>query len=246
MTPRPGTLLLVLFVATALDGCSCRGGPAMGPVPEWLPRVPEGYGEPFRAGALLQVKDRRLVLPSGQACLGPESGCAQALEALRGKALVLELDQQLKMADLSAALSALGEALERKDQACLEVFDGKERRCVPFRPFSGDDFGAWLDAERPLGKIRIVMRSDGLEVVTDRGKIPGPDRYGPSLPSLGAKPDYAGVDDAAGRLKARFPDEDTAGLVPSATIPLAQAARVLSMLSGPEGGRFEKTFLVYP
>lgn len=230
-----------------LAACSCRcGQPAPGPAPEWLPRVPEGYGRPFEPGALLRVQDRKLVLPSGQACLGQEGACREALGALRGKDLVLELDEKLRMADLSAAFAALGEALEDGDQVCLAVFDGKERRCVPFRPFSGDDFGAWLDAEKPLGKIRIVMRADGLEVVTDRGKVPGPDRYGPSLPSPGARPDYAGVEDASRKLRARFRDEDTAGLVPSASIPVAQAARVLSLLNGPQGERFEKTFLVYP
>ncbi len=235
------------MAALLLLACACRcGEPAPGPAPGWLPKVPEGYGRPFRAGVTLRVQDRRLVLPSGMACLGLESSCAQALARLRGEDLVLELDEALKMADLSAALAALAEALDPGDQACLAAFDGKERRCVPFRPFSGEDFGAWLDADKPLGKIRIVMRSDGLEVVTDRGKLPGPDRYGPSLPSLAARPDYAGADDAAARLEARFPDEDTAGLVPSASIPVAQAARVLSLLSGPQGERFERTFLVYP
>ena len=248
MSPLSPTRRRGLFLAIAVAGlaCSCRGSTASSPPPQWLPKVPEGYGRPYRGGPLLKVRDRRLVLPSGQTCLGQESACAKALSQLRGQDLVLELNEQLNMADLSAAFAALGEALEKGDQVCLEVFDGKERRCVPFRPFSGDDFGAWLDAEKPLGKIRIVMRTDGLEVVTDRGKIPGPDRFGPSLPSAGSRPDYAGVEDAAAKLKARFPDEDTAGLVPSASIPVSQAARVLSLLNGPQGERFEKTFLVYP
>ncbi|HEY3444946.1 MAG TPA: hypothetical protein VGK67_01230 [Myxococcales bacterium] len=245
LPPRRALLPLAAAALALAGSCACRGSVA-GPAPEWLPKVPEGYGRPFRSGAVLRVQERRLVLPSGQTCLGPESACTKALEELRGKDLVLELDEKLKMADLSAALSAVSEALERGDQACLEAFDGKERRCIPFRPFSGDDFGAWLDADKPLGKIRIVMRTDGLEVVTDRGKIPGPDRYGPSLPSPGARPDYPGIEDAAAKLKARFRDEDTAGLVPSASIPVAQAVRVLSSLSGPQGERFEKTFLVYP
>ena len=244
---------LVATTAWTLLGLSCSSaGSCLGgassptPPPEWLPKVPEGYGEPFQSGTVLGVQDRRLRLPSGQPCLPEAPACTSALEGLRGQRLVFEVDEKLKMADLSAALAALGVALGPKDQACLETWDGKQRRCVPFRPFSGDDFGAWLDADLPLGKIRVVMRTDGLEVVTDRGKIPGPDRFGPSLPSPGARPDYAGMEDAAAKLASRFPDETTAGLVPSASIPVSQAARVLSLLSGPGGERFGQTFLVYP
>ena len=224
----------------------CAGRQELGPAPAWLPKIPEGYGRPFEPGPKLGVQDRRLRLPSGQTCVPDAPACAAELQSLKGQPLVLELDERLQMADLSVALATLGLALEPAQQACLEAWDGKERRCIPFRPFSGEEFGAWLDADKPLGKLRVVMRSDGLEVVTDRGKIPGPDRHGPSLPSLGSRPDYAGLEDAASRLKSRFPDETTAGLVPSASIPVAQAARVLALLSGPGGDRFEETFLVYP
>lgn len=150
------------------------------------------------------------------------------------------------MADLSAPLGALATALGNGGTACLAAADSKGRRCIPFRPFSADDFGAWLDAERPLAKLRIVMRADGLEVVTDRGKVPGPDRYGPSLPSIGGRPDFDGLDTAAAKLHARFPDETIAGLAPSPSITVKQAARVLALLNGPQGERFERTFLVYP
>jgi hypothetical protein len=208
--------------------------------------VPEGFGQEWDVQATLTVKDRALALPDGRPCRPGEAACAAALQALRGKRLALELDSASRMAELSAPLSTLTSALEDGELVCLAVADSKGRRCVPFRPFSGEDFGEWLDADKPLGKLRVVMRTDGLEVVTDRGKVPGPDRYGPSLPSLGGKPDYPGLENAARRLADRFPDEDTAGLAPSPSIPVGQVARVLAALSGPEGRRFPRTFLVYP
>ena len=194
----------------------------------------------------LSVQDRRLKLPDGRTCLPDEPSCAEPLTRLKGERLALELDSQLRMAELSAPLAALSLALKDGGTCCLAVADSAGRRCVPFQPFSGDDFGTWLDAELPLGKIRVVMRADGMEMVTDRGKLPGPDRYGPSLPSIGAKPDYDGLDAAAAKVKGRFPDEDTAGLAPSPSITVAQVARVLAILNGHGGSRFESTFLVYP
>ena len=208
--------------------------------------MPDGYGTSFEGRVRLTVQDRRLKLPSGQTCLPEEPGCAKALADLKGEKLWLELDSTLRLADLSAPLSALAQALKDGDTCCLAVADGKGRRCVPFRPFSGDDFGAWLDADKPLGKVRVIMRADGLEVVTDRGKVPGPDRFGPSLPSLGTRPDFDALDTLLSRVKAHFPDETMAGLAPSPSISVAQAAHVLALLSGPGGARFEQTFLVFP
>ena len=208
--------------------------------------MPDGYGVDFQGRVRLTVQDRRLKLPSGQTCLPQEPACARPLESLRGEKLWLELDSSLRMADLSAPLAALGQALKVGDTCCLAVADSKGRRCVPLRPFSGDEFSAWLDADKPLGKIRVIMRADGLEVVTDRGKVPGPDRFGPSLPSVGTRPDFEALDTVISRIKARFPDEPEAGLAASPSISVAQAARVLALLNGPGGCRFEETFLVYP
>jgi len=216
------------------------------PPPAWLPRVGDGYAAPYRARTTLTVKDRRLILPSGGACLAGERSCEDALSSL-DTPLALEVDARLTMADLSGPLAALSLAIPGDAQACLAVVDaGGARRCVPFHPFSGDEFAAWLDADAPVGKIRVVMRSDGLEVVTDRGKIPGPDRYGPSLPPLEGRPDFAGLDAAVAKLHGRFPDETIAGLVPSGVVSVGQVARALSILCGPDAGRFDRTFLVYP
>ncbi|MBI5545740.1 MAG: hypothetical protein HY901_17770 [Deltaproteobacteria bacterium] len=238
-------VLLALALVAATAAAACHKAPPS-PPPAWLPRVPDGYGEPYEAKAVLGVQDRRLRLPTGQVCGAEAADCAEPLAALQGQALALELDGSSRMADLSAPLAALALALRPGATACLAVADSQGRRCVPFRPFSGDDFGAWLDADKPLGKLRVIMRSDGMEVVADRGKLPGPDRYGPSLPPVEGKPDFAGLDRAASLLAVRFRDETVAGLAPSPSLPVAQVAHALALLNGPGGGRFETTFLVYP
>jgi hypothetical protein len=235
----------VLAVVAALCACKApvRAAPPADPA---LARVPEGYGRPYAADLVLSVKERALLLPGNRACGLTDVGCTQALAALQGRSLALELDPALPMADLSVPLSRLSEALGNDGAACLTVSDAKELRCLPFRPLSGEQFGAWLDADKPLGKIRVVMRSDGLEVVTDRGKVPGDDRFGPSLPPLAGRPDFEGLDRLLSRVARRFPDEDEAVLAPSPSMRIGEVSRALGAMSGPGGERFPKVFLVYP
>lgn len=237
-------LLCLLSLALA-SGCKAPARPGPPPDPKLI-QVPDGYGRPYSAEVSLSVRDRLLLLPGGRRCGLTDIGCAQALAALRGKAVALELDPALAMADLTMPLSRLSEALEDGAAACLAVSDSRERRCVAFRPFSGEEFGAWLDAEKPLGKLRVIMRADGFEVVADRGKVPGPDRFGPSLPPIGGRPDFDGLDRMLGKLARRFPEEDQAALAPSPGLRLRDVGRALGLLSGLGGERFPRAYLVFP
>jgi len=237
--------LPALALALLAGGCKSPVH-ASAPPDSWLVQIPPGYGRPYAADAVLKVKDRLLLLPGGLACGLTTAECAPALRALQGKRVALELDPDLPMADLTVPLSRLPETLTGSDAACLAASDGRERRCIPFRPFSGEEFGEWLDAERPAGKIRVVMRGDGLEVVADRGKVPGPDRFGPSLPPLEGRPDFDGLDRLLSKMARHFPDEDQAVLAPSPSLRVRDVGRALGLLSGPGGDRFPYAFLVYP
>jgi hypothetical protein len=240
----PGAITIVAAAMVALAGCQRPADSA--PPPSYLPRVAERLGRPYDGQRVLRVKDRRLVLASGEGCLPGEPACAAALKELEGQPLALEIEQELLLADLSVALATLSSALGPRDFPCLLVADATQRRCLPFRPLSGEEFGAWLDAEKPFGKIRVVMRSDGMELVTDRGKVPGPDRFGPSIPTEIGRPDFDTLLRTLSRMKSRFPDEEEAVLAASARTTLGHAAQVLAALSGEDASRFGKTYLVYP
>ncbi|HCF62194.1 MAG TPA: hypothetical protein DFS52_29915 [Myxococcales bacterium] len=243
---RESSLTLALVVALTAVGCPRCSAPQLTAAPPHVPRVPDGYGEAGFSGEILRVRARKLLLPDGRACGAEAPECAEGLAALRGKQLGGELEGSLLMADLSEPLAALALALEPKAQACLLVGDSASVRCLPFRPFSGGQFAAWLDAPEPVGKVRVVMHSDGIEVVADRGKVPGPDRYGLSLPPLRGKPDLKGLEPLMRRMAYSFPSEDEAGVVPSGRMTVEEVARALACLSGPDAERFSETFLVYP
>jgi hypothetical protein len=214
---RDFAALLCLSSLALASGCKAPARPGPPPDPKLI-RVPDGYGRPYSAEVTLSVRDRLLLLPGGRRCGLTDIGCAQALAALRGKAVALELDPALAMADLTMPLSRLSEALEDNATACLAVSDSRERRCVAFRPFSG----------------------------ADRGKVPGPDRFGPSLPPIAGRPDFNGLDRTLGRLARRFPEENQAALAPSPGLELRDVGRALGLLSGPGGERFPRAFLVFP
>jgi hypothetical protein len=232
------------MVSLCSEGCS-RSKAGLPALPH-LAQVPKDFGKPFEGQLVLEVHERKLAIPGAGLCTIEEPGCAKTLEGLQGRPLALDLDRELLMADLSKPLAALGRAIAPEELVCLLVSDTKVGRCIPFRPFSGEEFGQWLDAEEPVGKIRVVMRADGLEVVAARGKVPGPDRFGPSLSPVNGRPDFEGLDRLMLKLANRFQGEDDAGLVPSPSMKIESVARALAALSGPDGERFSKTFLVYP
>lgn len=226
----PVRLMLALSAASLLlSACGgCERRPPDVDAPPHLPSIPAGYGTAWREMPAATVEERRLRLPEDA-----------------GEQLALELTGDIRMADLSAPFAELQ---QRRGEApvCLAVAAEGKRRCVLMRPMSGEQFGEWLDADRPRAKLRLVMRSDGIEVVGDRGKVPGPDRYGPSIPPVDGRPDFARLEQILDRLAATFPDENQAVLAPSGGMEMSDVARALALLHGRDGARFPTVFLVYP
>lgn len=219
---NPAALLLLCCLL------GCKRDAVQPEAPAHLPEVPSGYGGQWKAEAVATVTERRLVLPPGD-----------------DDPLALEIPATTKMAELSGAFAELQQK-RGEEPICLAVAAARKRRCISMRPMSGEQFGEWLDAQRPYAKIRLVMRSDGIEVVTDRGKVPGPDRYGPSIPPVEGRPDFASLEEVLRKLASRFPDEEQAVLAPSAGLEMSDVAHALALLHGPGGERFEEVFLVYP
>ncbi len=243
---KPRFLFLALGWVLILEASCSKNKTSEGKIPSHLARVANSYGTDFQSEVTLRVQDRHLVLPSGKKCQISDLACTPELRKLAGTNVALELNSSLTMGELSEPLAALRTILGGKDTACLVVADSRSRRCIPFLPFGGDDFSEWLDADKPVGKIRVVMRGDGLEVVADSGKVPGPDRFGPSIPSLGAKPNYDRLDQIMEAMARRFPYENVAGLLPSAGMRVQEVARVMAMINGINASRFGTVILVYP
>ena len=227
-------------------GCSRSAPPAPSASFDFLTRIPDSYGIPYDGRTVFQVKEGALRLPSGAACGSSHTACSSVLAPFRGRALALEAERSSTLGDLSPALASLEELEPSNGNICLLAVDSRSRRCIPFHPLSSSRFSAWLDAEKPAGKLRVIMRSDGIEVVTDRGKVPGPDRFGPSIPPLGGRMDIVTLERTIDKLTARFPNEDEIALAPTALTSVEQVTTALVALARPPGRRALRTLLVYP
>ena len=96
------------------------------------------------------------------------------------------------------------------------------------------------------GKLRVVQRQDGLELVSGVGKLPGPDPNGPTVPVRGGRLDIATARQGLSRLQQRFHVEE-ACLVPSFGTELRAVATALTAFwVGPKEPLFAELCLVYP
>lgn len=210
--------------------------------PPGLAEVPPGQGRPYTPRPLLRVRDRALILPSGESC--PETGACPALQALRGQSLAVEFEAGLLVAELARPLRLIAELLEPNETLCLRVSSAGHARCLDVRPRPAEALGDWMDADKPLAKIRLMVRADGMEIVTVRGKIPGPDRYGPSVPTKGGGHDFDLLVVSLSKLAIHLSEENEAALLASPQTTAQTAARALGALGSASKGRFEKLLFI--
>jgi hypothetical protein len=196
------------------------------PLPASAVRVTFGAGE-VRAG-------------SSVASLRADAGVTLVLSAIgKGPALLVP-DDTTYMAEIAPLLASL-------DEAKVPTWVLHPGGSVAFRVELRDEatFDAWLDDSKP-GKLRVVQRQDGLELVSGIGKLPGPDPNGPTVPVRGGRLDIATAREGLERLRARFHAAD-ACLVPSFGTELRAVGTVLSAFwSGPKEPLFDTVCLVYP
>nr|WP_217277788.1 hypothetical protein [Corallococcus exiguus] len=201
------------------------------------------WGEPLPDDVL------RLELSGDQVRLGAETftpalarDAAMLAERVRGKdVLVAVEDSDTFLAQVSDALAVL------RAQAA-EVWLQHPDAPVAYRLVLRDEqgFRAWLEEVAP-GKLRIIQRADGFELSTSVGKLPGPDRNGPSVPVRGGRQDIATLRRELARLKTRFTTSDDLCLVPSFGTEVVQVARALGgTYVAQEEGLFDTLCLVYP
>jgi len=255
---RRAISLVFSWVCVLASGCEERSAPPLsslapaplsplaspvldgGADPHRLPPAPV-WGSPLPSGAV------RVTFSNGLAQAGRVSaslrgdGGVDPLVSAMGKApALLVSDDATYMAELAPLLAAL-------DDAKVPVWILHPDGTVAFRVELRDEtaFDAWLDDPKP-GKLRVIQRQDGLELVSGIGKLPGPDPNGPTVPVRGGRVDVTTTREGLRRLQARFKVSD-ACLVPSFGTELRAVGTVLSVFwSGPKEPLFDTVCLVYP
>ncbi|MDR0965348.1 MAG: hypothetical protein LBM75_02375 [Myxococcales bacterium] len=239
--------MIAMLAATSMSFTAACDRATPVPAPPGLAVIPANQGSPYMPRALLlTIRDRALVLPSGEVC--PASGACPALSALRGepaRPLAIDFEAGLLMAELSQAFDQIAQVLAFNEALCLRVSGAGMARCLDVHPRSAEALGAWMDAEKPLAKIRLMVRADGMEVVTVRGKIPGPDRYGPSIPTKSGSHDFNLLASSLAKLAAFLPSENEAALLSSPRTTAQTAARALGALGNASEEQFEKLVFIY-
>jgi hypothetical protein len=174
------------------------------------------------------------------ASLRTDAGVAPLLWTIGKAPVLLVPDDSTYMAELAPLLAALDDV---KVPVWILHPGGKVAFPVQLRDEAA--FDAWLDDPKP-GKLRVVQRQDGLELVSGIGKLPGPDPNGPTVPVRGGRLDVATAREGLRRLQARFRASD-ACLVPSFGTELRAVGTVLSAFwSGREEPLFDTVCVVYP
>lgn len=250
LRPLCGLLLLLL-------GCEQQKAPplaSLSPAPlEPLPAAAtDGGTDPHRLapappwGAPVPTPAVRVVLRDeevrvGQArfLLGGDGGVRPLLDALGGGPVLLAVEGDTYLAQAAPLFAAL-------DDAHLAVWLLHDAGVAfPLRLRDERAFDAWLDEPKP-GKIRMVQRQDGLELMSGMGKLPGPDPNGPTVPVRGGRLDIATARQGLQRLQQRFHAPD-ACLVPSFGTELRAVATALTAFwVGPHEQLFAELCLVYP
>ncbi|QSQ24030.1 hypothetical protein JY651_03360 [Pyxidicoccus parkwayensis] len=211
------------------------------PHEEVVPSAPV-YGEAVPEEAL------RLELAGERVRLGAESfeavrpaDAARLAERVKGREVLLVPDADTYLVQVSELLAVLRDSAKT---VWLKHPDGAVAYPVVLRDEEG--FRAWLEEVAP-GKLRIIQRSDGFELTTSVGKLPGPDANGPSVPVRGGKQDLVTLRRALGLLKGRFKTSEDICLVPSFGTEVAQAVRALGAVYTANGEPlFETLCFIYP
>jgi hypothetical protein len=250
-------------IALALAACACTEKPApplSALTPKPLPRLnaPEDDGgdreaiyrvEPAAVyGEALPARATTLEVQGTQAKLGAQTfdlalpAQLAKLRATLGQGpVLLSTDADTYLAQASALLAML-------DDARIETWILHPSHQVAFKVALRDEpaFQKWIDDPNP-GNVRIIQRSDGLEIQTNLGKLAGADPNGPTVPARGGVLDVATLRRALGRLKQRFDQAADVCLVPSFGTELTRSAAALSGdYSGPGERIFGELCLVYP
>lgn len=174
----------------------------------------------------------------------------------RAQVVVLAADASLPPGDLPVLLVAEGEVYVAQVAPLLAALDEAHRQvwlkhpdaavAFPVVLRDGPAFQRWLDEPVP-GKVRVIHRADGFEVMTNMGKLPGQDVNGPTVPTRGGQFDLTTLRRGLERVQSRFKDAPDVCFMPSFGMEVREVARAMAanFLSADQA-YFEHVCLVYP
>ncbi|WP_439329015.1 hypothetical protein [Corallococcus carmarthensis] len=201
------------------------------------------YGEPLPDDVLrLELSGDRVRLGTETFLSARPQDAGRLAERVRGRDVLMAVE------DADTFLAQVSDTLAVLRAQAAAVWLQHPDAPVAYRLVLRDEqgFRAWLEEVAP-GKLRIIQRADGFELSTSVGKLPGPDRNGPSVPVRGGRQDIATLRRELARLKGRFTTSDDLCLVPSFGTEMVQVARALGgTYVAPEEGLFDTLCLVYP
>lgn len=212
---------------------------------------------PWQQGrSILKIHGRSLETAEGKAVCSPEGTVCPGLKPLAEKAgnngfgapsLALDIPADTPSAALNAPFSALAETLPgvALHPVCIRASVEGGSRCVNALLRTQESMKGWMAALEPLDKLRLVIRNDGMEVVTRHGKIPGPDRFGPSIPARKGVHDFDLLYQDAARLSARFPQESQVAVLAGGQTTMQTLAMAMDTMRRASGGRLRDFILVY-
>jgi hypothetical protein len=126
-------------------------------------------------------------------------------------------------------LAQVNELLAALDDAGAEVWlahpDGPFAYKVKLRDEAA--WQEWIDEAVP-GKLRVIQRSDGFELQTNMGKLPGGDPNGPSVPVRGGKMDLPLLRKGFQRVKQRFKDAPDVCFAPTMGLAVGDTVRAFA------------------
>ncbi|MGO9832152.1 MAG: hypothetical protein ACLPJH_18630 [Myxococcaceae bacterium] len=204
------------------------------PAPVWGDAVPPG-------AVRLPLQDGRVQLAAGQVDCDTPEGRAAVLSAVGRAPALLVPDSRTYLAQVAPLLAAL-------DDAAADTWLLHPASKVAFHLTlrDGAAFDAWLHIPKP-GALRIIERQDGLELVSNVGKLPGGDANGPTVPRRGGQLDVALAREGLERLKHRFPEAEALCVVPSFATELRETSALLSAAwAAADRPLFASLCLVYP
>jgi hypothetical protein len=200
------------------------------------------FGQPVPAAAVrLLLRGSEVQVASDRFDVSTAEGCQKALAVCGNGAVLLVPDADTYLAQLAPLLATLDDA--GTDTWLLHP-SGKVAFHLALRDAAA--FDTWLHVPRP-GALRIIQRQDGLELVSNVGKLPGSDANGPTVPRRGGQLDVALAREGLERLKSRFLDADTLCVVPSFATEVRETGALLSAAwASADGPLFATLCLVYP